>query len=251
METNIKKWRDNNKDKVRLQKKREKVKNILRKYNVLPKVGDSPNEEQSIILEQISKNDFTYYNNFKIEKSKQSIAYKKRIHKEEERPVLKRARITYELRIAGILPEFGVELNEEQKNIIDFVNENYETPIKSFISSFSHLITPEYRMWYKTKVGVQKSGKRKHGDVHFDLEVSDIVIPEYCPYLGIKLKTDIKEYDSPFYYSIDRIDSTNGYIKGNIQIISRLANTMKNNATIDQLLVFSENVIRLHKPQFS
>jgi hypothetical protein len=106
-------------------------------------------------------------------------------------------------------------------------------------------------MWYKTKVGVQKSGKRKHGDVHFDLEVSDIVIPEYCPYLGIKLKTDIKEYDSPFYYSIDRIDSTNGYIKGNIQIISRLANTMKNNATIDQLLVFSENVIRLHKPQFS
>lgn len=249
METNIKKWRDNNKDKVKLQKKREKVKNILRKYNVLPKVGDSPNEEQSIILEQISKNDFTYYNNFKIEKSKQSITYKKRIHKEEERPVLKRARITYELRTAGILPELGVELNEEQQNIIDFINDNYETPIKSFISSFSHLITPEYRMWYKIKSAVQRNSKRRHGDVHFDLELNDIIIPEKCPYLGIELKTDIKESDSPFYYSIDRIDSDKGYIKGNIQIISRLANTMKNNATIDQLLVFSENVIRLHKPQ--
>ena len=39
MEDTIKKWRDNNKDKVKLQKKREKIRSILRKNNILPNIG--------------------------------------------------------------------------------------------------------------------------------------------------------------------------------------------------------------------
>ena len=49
MNTSIKKWRDINKDKLKLQKKREKIKQYLRRYNVLPKVGEEPNEEQKRI----------------------------------------------------------------------------------------------------------------------------------------------------------------------------------------------------------
>lgn len=249
METNNKKWRDKNKDKLKLQKKREKVRNVLRKYNILPNVEEKLNDEQQLIFEQISKNDFSFYEKFKEEKKKMTKTYQQRKHTEEERPILKRARITYELRTCGILPELDVELNEEQKEILNYVNENYETPIKSFITKYRHLITPEYYMWYKTKLGVQKSKIRKHGDVHFDLEPNDIKIPQNCPYLNIPLTTDSNESHLPNYYSIDRIDSSKGYVKGNVQIISRLANTMKNNATIDQLLVFSENVIKLHKGQ--
>jgi hypothetical protein len=251
MEKVIKKWRDNNKDKLKLQKKREKIRNILRKYNILPKYGDELNEEQTKIMEQISNNNFSFYENFKFEKHKQTITYKKRVHKESERPVLKRARLLYELRESGILPKLGEHINEIQKEIINFVEENYETPIKSFITKYSHLTSPEYSIWYRTKNSVRKHKNRRHSEEHFNIEISDVFIPEYCPYLGIKLSTNINDCFSPNYFTIDRIDSSKGYIKGNIQVISRLANTMKNNATIEELITFSENVIKRHKGQIS
>lgn len=74
-----------------------------------------------------------------------------------------------------------------------------------------------------------KFRSRKHG-LEFNLERSDIIIPEYCPVLGIKIDfSDIKS--SP---SLDRIDNTKGYIKGNICVISNHANRLKNNGTIDE-----------------
>ena len=59
-------------------------------------------------------------------------------------------------------------------------------------------------------------------------------VPEYCPildiplYVGTKTSTD----NSP---TLDRIDNNKGYIKGNIQIISRKANQMKSNATFEDV----------------
>jgi hypothetical protein len=246
MEDTIKKWRDNNKDKVKLQKKREKIRSILRKNNILPNIGIEPDEEQKLILDQLSNNDFSFYENYKMKKKedtiikKQNYIYKKRIHKESERPVLKRARITYKLREIGILPPLDVELNEEQQVILNYVNENYETPIKSFLTKYSHLTSPQHRMWYRVK----KSSERRK--LFFDLSIDDIIIPTHCPYLGVELITDPNQSNSPNYFSIDRVDSTKGYVKGNIQIISLLANTMKNNATINQLIDFCKGVIRLH-----
>jgi len=79
-------------------------------------------------------------------------------------------------------------------------------------------------------------------DILFDITLDDIVIPEICPILKIPLFTGTKGnyQNSP---SLDRIDNTKGYIQGNVKVISTLANTMKNSATIEQLYIFTENII--------
>lgn len=68
----------------------------------------------------------------------------------------------------------------------------------------------------------------------FEISKSDIVIPAVCPVLGIPLAVgDRKQHDgSP---TLDRIDPSKGYVKGNIAVISHRANRLKNNATLHEL----------------
>jgi hypothetical protein len=92
------------------------------------------------------------------------------------------------------------------------------------------------RLWLNAK----KRAETKNLD--FNIELEDLTIPEFCPILNIPIFTGSKSnYDnSP---SLDRINNELGYVKGNIKVISTLANTMKNKATIEQLLTFSKNII--------
>jgi hypothetical protein len=63
--------------------------------------------------------------------------------------------------------------------------------------------------------------------------MDDLDIPEYCPVLGCKLKLGYgkKLYSSP---SIDRIDNSKGYIKGNVRVISHRANQLKSNMSVEE-----------------
>jgi hypothetical protein len=67
-----------------------------------------------------------------------------------------------------------------------------------------------------------------------------IEYPKVCPVFGIKLSWEIgtTNMNSP---SLDRIDPTKGYVKGNVMMISQLANAMKQNATPEQLKQFSRH----------
>jgi len=105
---------------------------------------------------------------------------------------------------------------------------------------------------------VKYSSKRRNLD--FDLHYEDIKLPEYCPLLNIKLNYNNNknhkilnlgnDYDKLNFNdisraTIDRIDNSKGYIKGNIIVLSRLANAMKNEANFEQLETFSINIIKL------
>lgn len=76
----------------------------------------------------------------------------------------------------------------------------------------------------------------------FNLEIDDIVIPENCPVFGFPLKTDNSKVrkDSA---SLDRVVPELGYVKGNIMVVSALANTMKTNATEEELVIFAQWVL--------
>lgn len=98
---------------------------------------------------------------------------------------------------------------------------------------------------------VRSKTRAKKYNLEFNIDLYDIELPEYCPLLNIKLDYTTKNKCSSNTASLDRIDNTKGYIKGNIMTISYLANTMKNNSTLEQLQTFCKNTLQILKPYFN
>ena len=70
--------------------------------------------------------------------------------------------------------------------------------------------------------------------VPFSLIESDLTYPEFCPALGIKLEHGFGRVGdtSP---TLDRMIPKLGYVKGNVFILSHRANTLKTDATPDEI----------------
>lgn len=68
----------------------------------------------------------------------------------------------------------------------------------------------------------------------FSITIEDIVIPERCPVFGMTLLPvghAEREGASP---TVDRIDSSRGYVPGNVAVISHAANSLKRDGTAEQ-----------------
>jgi hypothetical protein len=90
------------------------------------------------------------------------------------------------------------------------------------------------------------SSKRrsKEEGVPFDLELCDIIIPTHCPYLGLELCTSVpRGQKRSSVISLDKTIPALGYVKGNIEVMSQLANTMKSDATPEQLVTFAKAIL--------
>ncbi len=74
------------------------------------------------------------------------------------------------------------------------------------------------------------AGKR---GIEFALELDDIFVPEHCPVLGVRLERGRGKCQdaSP---TIDRLDSSKGYVRGNVTVISHRANTIKSFGTAEE-----------------
>lgn len=90
--------------------------------------------------------------------------------------------------------------------------------------------------------GVKVRAKRRK--LEFNLTKEDMIFPEICPVLGIKLERRKGYGSNPNSPSIDRIDNSKGYTKDNIQIMSKRANSMKSDATPEELLKFAQWIIK-------
>jgi len=74
-----------------------------------------------------------------------------------------------------------------------------------------------------------KDRAKKKG-LPFNLTRADITIPSLCPVLGVPMVRK-----TPTAPSIDRIRPDCGYVRGNVAVISRRANILKNDGTLDEL----------------
>jgi hypothetical protein len=84
--------------------------------------------------------------------------------------------------------------------------------------------------------------RAKQYNLEFNIKESDLELPIYCPILELKLEYSPRErLDNS--YSLDRVDPSKGYVKGNVRVISWKANRMKNHLSLD----FLERVIKYIK----
>lgn len=180
-------WRKSNPIKTSLHKRRETIRKKLRERGYLPPVGIEMTQQQKIIDQQISNDDYTFWDNVKLNGG------------------------------IGKLHNGGTQIKQQ------------------YIKKSNEQLLLER---------AKQSAKEKKLD--FNLTIEDIIIPEYCPLLEVKLSFDYTTESRDTYYSVDRINSDLGYIKGNVQVLSLKANTMKNNANKQELLIFSKNIIKLN-----
>jgi hypothetical protein len=76
--------------------------------------------------------------------------------------------------------------------------------------------------------------RAKRDILPINIGVEDIVIPEFCPILGIPLKVNdgLRKDNSP---TLDKLIPALGYVKGNVYVISHRANRIKGDASIEEL----------------
>lgn len=98
---------------------------------------------------------------------------------------------------------------------------------------------------YKDRMFCQSRATARRKGLEFNITREDIVLPKFCKYLGVELTKEVGNGVVWTNYSVDRIDSSKGYIKGNIEVISRKANSMKNMATQDELITFAKNILKM------
>jgi len=90
-------------------------------------------------------------------------------------------------------------------------------------------------LWYSAKSRAKKNGRE------FNITINDFKMPLVCPVLNIPLVFNTGksggDFNSP---TLDRIDSSLGYIKGNVVVISKRANIIKSDANYDELLMVAK-----------
>lgn len=96
----------------------------------------------------------------------------------------------------------------------------------------SHITKKEF----KSLLSHLRASAKKRG-IEFDLttaDIDEIGIPISCPVLGIPLKFNKgKPLDDSI--SFDRIESSKGYTKDNVIIVSNRVNRLKSNSTYDEM----------------
>jgi len=111
-------------------------------------------------------------------------------------------------------------------------------------SRMNHLKTldMDHERFFKSRIeNIRKRGRKINKECVIDWLYLKEIFPQdkKCPILEIPFKTGDQggRFNSP---SIDRIDNSKGYEKGNVIWVSSLANSIKTSATPEQIVAVGE-----------
>jgi hypothetical protein len=131
--------------------------------------------------------------------------------------------------------------NKDKRNARQRELRRLRTPEKVLRERLAH--TAYMREKYSERqmlISARKNAKKK--SLPFNLDLSDIKIPERCPLLDIKLYKNGNFSNRDTSPSLDRIEPDIGYVKGNIRVVSYRANRIKNDATPEELKMISRRI---------
>lgn len=125
---------------------------------------------------------------------------------------------------------------------------NYKKKLRETVPNWSELEKRRIRRFKNSHPGVfmyyNAKRRAKTKGYEFNIELIDIIIPKYCPYLNIPLIYGVKgDYENT--PSLDRLDNSKGYVKGNILVVSKKGNSMKNSASFEELKTFCTNILKM------
>ena len=154
-----------------------------------------------------------YYKEYR-EKNKEAIAAYKKEYREKNKEAIKK-------------------YNEKNKEAIAANNKEYY--VKQITNMDNHSFFLRRYQVYRRK------SKNLNMDFNIDASYLKEIFPtdKKCPALGMPFKVGYEGgvSNSP---SLDRIDNSKGYIKGNVVWVSMLANTIKTSATPEQIIRVGE-----------
>jgi hypothetical protein len=90
-----------------------------------------------------------------------------------------------------------------------------------------YMANPAYYLWRTARSRAKANGQE------FAITLEDVTVPTHCPITGDEIS--ILSAASRNGASLDRVDNSLGYVRGNVRVISRRANRMKGDASIKDL----------------
>lgn len=124
--------------------------------------------------------------------------------------------------------------------------------VKKYREANRPKIQEKGREYYRRKLknrllNSARARSRKYG-YEFNLTEADIILPKYCPLLGIEMfVTESRKGSKHSSFSLDRIDSSKGYTKDNVWVISHKANSMKSDSNYEDFKKMADNWKQFHE----
>lgn len=95
--------------------------------------------------------------------------------------------------------------------------------------------------------GAKDRAKKNNLEIDFDIEYLRSLWDKQngkCAISGLEMTYEMFKGRVPTNISVDRIDSSKGYIKGNVQLVCMAVNQMKNELSLEDLLYFCDSIIK-------